>query len=102
MSWRAWFDNDSIYTSRDSKSADLPGDGLLVRMLYYEGGGKQIQQGVDFYYEAPHSSGESILGCGMDKDEIEERYPGAIIIRGRWAPDEYYKRIVAEAMASVW
>lgn len=99
---RVWFIDGAVYSSQRFHWADLPYDGLLVRMLYYEGGGKQIQQGTSYYYEAPHHSGEVIRGAGMDADDIERRYPGAVIKRGQWAPDEYYRKVVDEAMASTW
>ena len=98
--WRVWYDDGAIYASDEHSWADLPDDGVLVRIIYYADGTKQIQQGTDYYYEAPHFSGEPVLGAGMDKDEIEKRYPGAIIKRGRWCPDEFYKKIVAEAFKS--
>lgn len=77
----------------------MPVDGVLVRMLYYSDGTKQIQQGLDYYYEANHPGG-MIRGAGMDKDKIPERYPNAIIKTGMWVNDEYYLNVVKEAMES--
>lgn len=102
LGWRIWYDTGEIYSSGESKWEELPYDGILVKMLYYEGGGKQIQQGVDYYYVAKHHSGEEIHGCGMDKDRIPERYPSAIIKYGRWAPDQFYRGVVNAAMRSIW
>lgn len=96
---RVWFSNGSVSSLPWD---ELPDDGILIRMLYYSDNTKQIQHGMDFYYESPHHSGEPIRGSGMTKDEIAKRYYGAIIKRGIWAPDEYYKTILEEAMASTW
>lgn len=100
IAWRVWFDDGSEYNSRDHVWADCPDDGVLVRMLYYRDGSRQIQNGLDYYYQAPHFSGESIYGAGGSKDNIEKRYPDAVIKRGRWAPDDYYREIVDKAFAS--
>ena len=94
---RVWF-TDGLVTTDPWE--EMPDDGVLIRMLYYESG-KQIQHGLDFYYEAAHHSGV-IRGAGMEKDKIEKRYPDAVIKRGIWAPDEYYQAILEEAMNSIW
>lgn len=95
---RVWY-SDGLVTTDPWE--DIPEDGVLVRILYYEQG-KQIQQGMDYYYEAKHYSGEIIRGTGMQLDDIENRYIDAVIKRGIWSPDEYYKGIVAEAMESTY
>ncbi len=102
LGWRCWYDDGSVYSSKESEWADLPDDGLLIRMIYYEGGGKQIQSGSDYFYEAPHFSGEPILGEGKNLNNIETRYPGAIIKKGRWAPDGYFRNLVDESMKRTW
>lgn len=100
VGWRVWCDDDRVFASQQHTWAQVPDDGVLVRMIYYRDGTKQIQQGQDYFYEAPHQSGEPIYGTGRTEDAIAQRYPGAVIKRGRWAPDAYYRRIVAAAMAS--
>lgn len=102
---RLWFLDGSVHTCPPKKfsSLSMPEDGLLVRMKYFEDDTKEIQQN-DWYYEAPHHSGESIRGSCSDKDYEEnlERYPTAVWIRGQWGPDDYYRKVVDEAMASTW
>lgn len=102
LGWRTWYDDGTVYSSKDYEWKDIPDDGVLVRMLYFEGGGKEIQQGMNFYYIAKHHSGEEIVGCGMDSDEIHKRYQDPIIKRGRWAPTIYYRKIVDDAITSDW
>lgn len=101
--WRVWYDDGSVHDSRTLRWEDLPEDGLLVKMLYYTDGTRQIQHGMDWYYEAPHPQGV-IRGTAMERDlpELPERYPGAILKRGRWAPEELYYRVLEAAMASTW
>ena len=99
---RVWFSDGTISTNPPDLWSDMPEDGVLVRMLYYADGTRQIQHGLDHYYESLHHSGETIRGAGMDKDKIAERYPGAIIKQGAWSPDQYYRTILEEAMSLKW
>jgi hypothetical protein len=99
--WRIWFDDGRVYQSSTDKWEELPDDGVLVRMLYFTDGTKQIQCGNDFYYEAPHPQG-TIYGAANEAFWDPKRYPGAIVKRGRWAPDAYFKRIHDAAFDSVW
>ncbi len=102
MGWRAWFDNGLTYDSRSTSWADVPDDGCQVRMLFFADGSKQVQHGADYYYDAPHPAG-TIHGSTSDLlHELQARYPGAIVKRGRWAPDDWYHDIMAEAHASTW
>ena len=99
---RAWYDDGSVYDSKTVAWADLPADGFLIRIIYDATGiGKEIQMGMDFYYEAPHESGDWVLGSGNDRDDIETRYPGAVIKLGKWAPKSVWEQALTEAMASV-
>lgn len=101
LGWRVWYDDGEVFKSDTYGWADLADDGILVRMIYYGDGTKQIQHGMDYYYEAPHEEG-TIRGTGNDLDDILIRYPDAIIKRGRWTPDEYYRETVEESMKMVW
>jgi hypothetical protein len=105
IGWRMWFwDGSSVEgeTWEDAVStAEQYPDDVLVRMLYYEGGGTQIQQGMDYYFVAPHPSGEYVYGTSNDLPEtIIDRYPGVIIQSGKWAPDDFYRKIVSEAVST--
>lgn len=102
LGWRVWYDDGGIYTSADHDWADIPEDGLLVKMIYYADGTRQVQQGADWYFEAPHHSGETTRGFGNDEKKIRKRYKGAVLKMGKWVPDRYYRRIVNEAMTSKW
>ncbi len=95
---RVWFADGTISTAEWD---EMPEDGVVIRILYFADGTKQIQHGVDYYYESESEHG-TIQGAGMDKDQIPERYLNAIIKRGKWINDEYYQEILEEAMASTW
>ena len=59
---RVWFSNGLVTTHAWE---EMPDDGILIRMLYYSDDTKQIQHGMDFYYESQHHSVEPIRGSGM-------------------------------------
>lgn len=111
VGWRAWFIDGTVqeYGKDEWGSKE---DGLLIKMIYYadpdnevesQRSTRQVQMGMDFYYESVHQvSGEVIRGTGMDLADIKTRYHAPVIVRGQWAPDEYYQKIVAEAMKSRW
>lgn len=98
--WRVWYDDGTVYDSCRRDWAGLPDDGLLVKMLYYDDGTRQIQQGADYYFVAPHAEGDIHGASSAPLEVIRRRYPGAIVKRGRWAPDGYYRRICEEAHSS--
>ena len=103
VGWQVWYDDGSIYDSDNSDWSDLPDDGVLVKMIYYSDGTRQIQQGADYFFIAQHHSGEEIHANSTKTiPEIKDRYQNPIIKKGRWAPDEYYQKIVDEAMSSKW
>jgi hypothetical protein len=110
LGWAAWVDTETgteIYSS-----ADLPDDGIIYLMLYKdEGDGqeenvnryiyKESLDGVDHYFKAPHHSGIPIYASNNEPVEaIMERYPGAVIKKGKWVPHEYFERIRLDAVAT--
>lgn len=119
LGWAAWFDTSSgveVFSSKDTAWEDLPDDGVIYIMLYKdEGDGQEANLnadrythregmcGIDQYFMAPHHSGFPVYGSNNDtKEEIESRYPGAIIKRGKWVPAEVFRRVDMEAMKYVW
>lgn len=101
IDWRCWYDDGIEYNSADHKFIDLPLDGFQIRIVYSDPPYKEIQMGMDFYFEAEHSSGEIIYGTGNNEDEIKSRYTNPVIKTGRWAPNEFYNKLIIIAMASV-
>ncbi|MHA2279264.1 MAG: hypothetical protein ACXAC5_00010 [Promethearchaeota archaeon] len=103
VGWKAWYDG-AIYNSKEHSWKDLPNDGLQVVVLYTnkrlrsdDGWCRRIWSGVDYYWTTPESGSE--IFCGDENPT--ERYPGAIIKRGKWIPLERYEKIRQEANASL-
>ncbi len=103
LGWRVWYEDGSIFDSRKTAWADLPDDGLYIKMIYCADGKKQVQT-ADWYFVAPHVSGENIHGTCADRfyEESIKRYEGAVFKRGKWAPEDYFKKIREDAMGSSW
>ena len=102
IGWRVWYDDGKIYVSKTHRWTDVPWDGLMVKIIYYANGTKQIQHGMDWYGVAEHAEGEIHFSTMDSPETVKKRYKNPIMKQGRWGPDDYYKRIVAEAHASKW
>lgn len=98
MQWRAYYSGGRRYTSREHAPEDLPRDGVLGIVKYLDRrtrGGvqyRQILSGDDHYF---WWRGEWF--CNNDPpDEIERRFPGAMILRGKWTLSGEMDRVQAE------
>jgi hypothetical protein len=101
-SWKAWYIGGRVFCSATHAWADLPDDGMLFLKLYFDErtpDGVQLGQncsGDDWYWHVPgtdlyaHDSRQT-------RDEIERRYPGAILKRGKWTTPDEMQRVNAEA-----
>lgn len=95
VGWRCWYTDDRHYSSADHSWAELPDDGVLCLKLYYDeqaGGDERytlLLDGDDRYFHIPNTD---LYGCSNDPpDEILERYPGAVVKRGKWTTaEEFY------------
>ncbi len=118
LGWSVWIDTPEGVDQLESRAtawADVPDDGIIYKMLYKnDGDGLEENQnpnlvsrresmvGVDHYFEAPHADG-TIYGSSNDPAaEIVERYPGAIIKRGKWVPLETFDKVRRLALEYVW
>ena len=95
IAWRAWMEVDFEiveYNSVENCWEDMPYDGFQAMRLWYNDGtcGKFIS-GNDFYFLWEHPKG-LVFGQSNDLD-IAERYPGAIIKRGKHVPDNVIKEV---------
>lgn len=102
IGWRVWIDSNRIYDSREHTWKDVLNDGIILMYTYKAGGYREGFSGHDHYFQAPHPEGV-IYGCNDDStEEIEIRYPGAVIKKGKWVPSEVMARIQKEAIEYKW
>lgn len=97
-----WYTDGRVYSTLDTPFAEMPEDGVLIRMIYFEERSaagirhREIQQGHDWYFETP----TGVCGANSDPaEEIARRYPGATMKRGMWGTTEEYARAIREAHA---
>lgn len=92
--WRAYFADGTIATSKTVRNwVDLPSDGMLGLVVFFDSGKKRRITGGD-YYHLNIAQGK----YGMDRGDAAElalRYPGAFLVRGIWTDDENMKRVEA-------
>lgn len=94
VSWRCWveFNEDIVeYNSIEHCWNKIPDDGFQAMRLWYSDGTGRYISGNDFYFLSEHKAG-LIIGQSNDTD-IKERYPNAIIKRGKHVPDKLMKEI---------
>lgn len=100
VTWRAYYTNSRSFDSATDSWIDLPDDGFLILILYYEDGSPErlVLNGEDYYWHIPDTD---LYGASCDDPaEIRERYSGAVIKRGIWTTKgEFYdmKEIAYEA-----
>lgn len=86
--WRAWYVGGQVYEGTTfAQWHDLPADGVLVVMLYYDRDAAQGRplrlslSGDDYYWQTP----AAVFGSSKDaQEQIKLRYPGASLKRGKW------------------
>lgn len=88
-----------LYADRayqDPDWAELPGDGVLIVVLYYADGTRRIMQATDWYFRAPGPA-DWIYGHTDNPADID-RYEGAVRLRGRWTDDATYAAVERDAL----
>lgn len=96
--WRAWYTEGRVFDGQGFEDwLALPDDGVLTVMLWFEDGTRRVEQGNDQYWATP----EGIYAHSDDPtEEIERRYPGASVKRGKWTTDAEMQRVAAEAIGA--
>lgn len=103
----AWYDGleavDVFRIETPRAFEALPPDGVIEMAVYFDDGRRNMLGGHDFYFYAPHRDGQ-IYGSESytTEDEIKRRYPGAIVKRGKWVPEETMARVAELALAAKW
>lgn len=106
IAWRAFYRGSRVYTSERTVWEDLPGDGVLSIVLYFDEAApsrdplRRIMEGSDYYFRAPGESGPIFGHSDETPESIRRRYPGASIKRGQWTDDETMHRITQQARAA--
>lgn len=110
IGWRVWT-SKNVFDSVGSDDwlaswAALPDDDIQIVMLYENwstrlgAAYRQYIAGSDAYFMSPHPSGKMIIAGSNDAD-VPDRYPGAVLKRGKFMPLGKFDSLKAEAFASV-
>lgn len=102
--WRAWYTDGRVFDSRSHAWRDIPLDGMLVLVVYYDEEDahgrpkRKIFDHEDWYF---HEPGTDLFGTVRGPvDEHLPRYPGAVFKRGKWTTEEEFIRAREEAYDS--
>ena len=102
MAWKAWYTGGRNFCSDGMPFEDLPRDECLGFMLLMDevtDGGVRYRRhmsGSSWYWMWDGPQGE-VYGEG-DEGDVEERYPGAVVIRGKWTTETEFARPQKAAM----
>lgn len=96
--WRAWYTGGHVYDGESFEDwCYLPDDGVLFVKVFFDAGGSRVASGHDHYWATP----EGIYAHSNDScREIEDRYPGASVKRGKWTTEAEMRRVHDEGMAA--
>jgi len=108
IGWRVWYADGSKCDSAATKWKDLPDDGVLIIVLYFDekrSDGKplrRINSGVDWYFRVKGPKG-FIYGQNNDTpEENKKRYGKDISLkRGKWADDATMQQAEREASGAI-
>jgi hypothetical protein len=106
LGWRCWFDDGEIVEGSTfddwiTLAARRPTH-LLIKIIYYDNGGKQIQT-ADWYYEVLHAKGSIRATCNdANKEKIERAAEDAVFIEGFWTVDDWFYEVRDQAMSSIY
>ncbi len=108
IGWRTWYSDGARITSKDTRFIDLPDDGLLILLAYFDEkapSGKPRREeysGCDFYFAWMNERNLLVFGCNDDDPkETRRRYPGVVIIRGKSTDNRFYQKVSEEARLAV-
>lgn len=88
--WRAWFVGGEVYVSTETAPSELPDDGCLG-VIHYTGletPKRHLHSGEDLYFWWDGPEGLVIGSNSDDPDVTRQRYPGCVIVRGKWTTPE--------------
>ncbi|MHA2279266.1 MAG: hypothetical protein ACXAC5_00020 [Promethearchaeota archaeon] len=104
IGFRAWYENSQVFDSKTITWENLPDDGLIVVILYEN---KRLRSGDGHYRRICSNKNyywivlPNLLDVFYDDDNPVERYPGAIVKRGKWVPYAEYEAVTKEAMETI-
>lgn len=104
IGWRIWYEHNRVFESRTFQWKDLPDDGLIIVILYEnkrlksgKGHYRRICANKSYYWIVPPNS----LDVFYDDENPVERYPGAIVKRGKWVPYAEYEAVMQKSMEAL-
>lgn len=106
IGWRAWYDGRLVFDSKTTAWEDLPADGVVSIVLYEDSmtpaghPTRQVMEGSSFYFRAPGAH-DFIYGHNEGPAaDIQRRYPGAIVVLGKWVDGVTLEQIQTAAMTA--
>ena len=95
IGWKAFYDDGKQYSSKEISCKDVPLNGLLVVVEFYNDGSRQKHFNKDFYVFEE----EKIYGTNDIHPYLSKL---GNIKYGRWSSDEMFNQIINEADKTIF
>ena len=91
--WEIWYADSSVYKSESSTWFEVPRIGVLALKLWFVDGVIRGVCGSDYYFK----SGGVFGSYNEPKSDINNHYPGAVVLEGQLVSDEQYHAVLKAA-----
>lgn len=94
--WRVWYVGGATIDGQSFEDwRALPDDGVLSVMLWFADGTRRVQQGNDSYF----ATAGGVFGHNDETvAQVEARYEGASVKRGKWTTDHEMQQVARAAI----
>lgn len=97
VGWRAWYTEERRFSSADTDWTELPVDGVLVIVVYYDDGDRKHFDHREWYF---HEPGTDFFAATDRLEQAYVRYPDVDFKRGKWTDQETFESARQEAWDS--
>jgi hypothetical protein len=94
---KVWY-TDAVYENPDW--SELPAVGVQAVKLWYADGDSRIMNGDSYYFTAPGPNGVIYGSTSLPEDL--KKYPGRVVVKGKWIDDATLYGILDDVMAEQW
>jgi hypothetical protein len=91
--WEVWYADGSVYSSEATDWFHLPRTGVLILKLWFTDGIVRGVCGSDYYFH----TGSVYGSYNAPKEDIDNHYPGAVVLEGQLVTDEQYHAVLRAA-----
>ena len=93
VKWEVWYADGSVGRSGEQGWFTIPRTGVLALKLWFADGVIRGVCGSDYYFH----TGDIYGSYNEPKSDIDNHYPGAVVLEGQLVSDEQYHAVLKAA-----